>query len=174
MISMHGKGYDINNFTSQDCLMGDVGFPTTLTGCRLDSEEHHPITFSRDKLIEVEGNPVYWSYRIVPIEWENEQNEIGARPETAFLGDLQFVPVGNALGDYQCTVYNSFRINSMAQTNSHNIYQMDTKITKKYCSNVDGQEELPDITRSTAKLTCPRIDIPWNPQLQGIRAMRGR
>ena len=151
----------------QPCALGDDGIPMSLSNCILKAPEHDDIQFGRGRLVELDGNPVYYHYNVVPVQWESEEYELqrGALGETTKIGNLEFVPVGQALGNYKCTVYNSLLVRSVSQTSEHNIFDMNTKITQKFCSTIQGNEELPVIHYSTAQLICPRPDNKPMPTL---------
>lgn len=149
------------------CAMGDNGIPMSLANCTLKAPEHSDIHFGSGRLVEIDGNPVYYHYNVFPVQWESEQYEIqrGVQGEAKEIGNVTFVPVGQALGNFKCTVYSSMLLRSLTQTPEHNVYDMNTKITQKFCSTIQGDEELPLIHYSKAQLICPRSD---NKPMRGL------
>jgi hypothetical protein len=129
--------------------------PAVLTGCTLSGESFPgALSFGISRLIPIAGSPTYWHYSLR--EDKPTTVQMGGSDTVVLQGDLTLVPVGNALGEFKCTETHSFSPQSQEQTCGHNMYRLQDRVSKEFCSNVAGVKRDAEVSLSSAVLVCPR------------------
>jgi hypothetical protein len=134
---------------ADDCSMGDVGLPVSLRGCTLEVEgKDEKYAFGKARLLTVEHKPTYWQYTPKEVWTEKGHREL--------IGELQFVPLGNAVGQFYCTIRHDLAKRDLTQTADFNVFRVSDTVSKETCTGARAARPETDVQVQPAVLRCPR------------------
>ena len=140
------------------CELQDDLFPFSLTGCKISGRGFaHPIEFPKGKLVSIGSKATYFHYGTIT---NDSQGDFPSNTSASLI----FVPVGNAIGNFDCTVRHDLKLDKKESSNAdQTVYSLTDIKTSETCSSVNGAAPSPVIERFKAVLVCPREKLIWDP-----------